>query len=97
MREPLESKGPRGSAPMPHDHATTAQPPTVEDTTTDHEDDIAAINKVIADVETGFNANDPDLSVKHFTQNASVVNVAGMQVSGREALFDANRRGLAAA
>lgn len=76
-------------------HTTTRQPPTIEDTTADHEYDIAAINKVIADIETGFNANDPDLSVEHFTQNASAVNVAGLQVSGRDALRDANRRGLA--
>jgi uncharacterized protein (TIGR02246 family) len=71
------------------------RPPIVNDTTTDHERDVEAIKRIIADVETGFNTKDPDLSVEHFTQNASVVNVAGMQVSGRDALFDANRRGLA--
>ena len=78
------------------DHASYfLRPPIVNDTTTDHERDIEAIKWIIADVETGFNTKDLDLSVKHFTQNASVVNVAGMQVSGRDALLDANHRGLA--
>lgn len=71
--------------------------PTVEDSTSDHDDDVAAIKQVIADVETGFNTNDPDLSVKHFTHNASAVNVAGVQLTGWEALLEANRTGLAGA
>lgn len=33
--------------------------------------------------------------MEHFTQNASAVNVAGLQLDGRDALLDANRRGLA--
>jgi len=69
-------------------------PPTIEDTS-DHADDIRAIEQLIADIETGFNANDPDLSVSHFARNASAVNVAGVLVSGRDALLDANRTGLA--
>ena len=78
------------------DHASDfLRPPIVNDTTTDHERDVEAIKRIIADVETGFNIKDPDLSVEHFTQNASVVNVAGVQVSGRDALLEANRRGLA--
>ena len=79
-----------------NDHASYfLRPPIVNDTTTDHERDVEAIKRIIADVETGFNIKDPDLSVEHFTQNASVVNVAGVQVSGRDALLDANRMGLA--
>lgn len=74
---------------------TTPPPPTVEDRTQGHEDDIAAIALVVADIETGFNANDPDLSVAHFIQNASAVTATGVQLTGREALLDANRRGLA--
>ena len=77
------------------DPTTAPPPPTVEDTTVDHEQDVAAITQVIADIETGFNTNDPDLSVAHFTRNASAVNVAGLQLDGRDALLDANRRGLA--
>ncbi|MEV0705607.1 SgcJ/EcaC family oxidoreductase [Saccharopolyspora sp. NPDC050389] len=71
------------------------QPPLVEDITTDHEPDIVAIKQVIADVETAFNTNDPDLMTAHFARNASVVNAVGMLMSGREALLDANRKGLA--
>jgi uncharacterized protein (TIGR02246 family) len=74
---------------------TSPQPPVVEDTTTDHDHDVEAITQVIADIEAGFNTNDPDLSVAHFTQNASAVNVAGVQFSGWDALLDANRSGLA--
>jgi uncharacterized protein (TIGR02246 family) len=74
---------------------TRTHPPTVSDTTTPHEQDIVAIRQVIADIETGFNTNNPDLSVAHFTHNASAVNVAGLQLDGWDALRDANRRGLA--
>ena len=71
-----------------------SRPPVFGDATADHERDVAAMKKVIADIETGFNANDPDLSVVHFAQNASAVSVAGTLLSGRGALLDANRSGL---
>ena len=58
-------------------------------------EDIRAIEQVIADIETGFNGNDPELSVAHFTDDATAVNVAGLLISGRDALLDANRAGLA--
>ena len=61
----------------------------------DHDADVAAIRRVIADIEAGFNANDPELSVAHFTDDATAVNVAGLLISGRDALLDANRAGLA--
>lgn len=67
----------------------------MNETTTDHERDAEAIKRIIADIERGFNTKDPDLSVEHFAQNASAVNVAGVRLSGRDALLDANRRGLA--
>jgi uncharacterized protein (TIGR02246 family) len=69
--------------------------PIVEDTTRDHGDDIAAIRQVIADIETGFNANDPELLVAHFTRNGSAVSVAGVLLSGREEMLEASRAGLA--
>jgi uncharacterized protein (TIGR02246 family) len=69
--------------------------PLIEDTTQDHTADIAAIERVIADIEAGFNRNDPERSVAHFAHNASAVSVGGVQVSGREALLEANRAGLA--
>ncbi|WP_093277165.1 SgcJ/EcaC family oxidoreductase [Saccharopolyspora shandongensis] len=75
--------------------ANATQPPVIEDTTTDHERDVAAIEQMIADVETAFNTNDPDLLTAHFAQNASVVNAAGILMSGRDALLEANRKGLA--
>jgi uncharacterized protein (TIGR02246 family) len=77
--------------------SSTTTAPTVEDTTTDHVRDAAAIEQVIADVQSGFNTNDPELSVRHFLANASAVNVVGVQLTGWDALLDANRVGLAGA
>ena len=54
-----------------------------------------ALRAVIADVEAGSNDNDPELSVEHFTPDATAVNVMGALVRGRDALLEANRRGLA--
>ncbi len=61
----------------------------------DHTDDIAAIRAVIADIEAGFNENDPELSVAHFADGSTVVDVAGRRVSGRAALLDDRRAALA--
>jgi uncharacterized protein (TIGR02246 family) len=69
--------------------------PLIENTTQDHTADVAAIEQVIADIEAGFNGNDPELSVAHFADNASAVSVGGVLVSGRDALLEANRTGLA--
>jgi uncharacterized protein (TIGR02246 family) len=61
----------------------------------DHAADVAAIRRVIADIEAGFNANDAELAVAHFTDDATSVDVAGLLVAGRDALLDAHRTGLA--
>jgi uncharacterized protein (TIGR02246 family) len=61
----------------------------------EHAADVAAIRRVIADIETGFNANDPELCVAHFTDDAAAVDVAGVLVAGRDALLEAHRTGLA--
>ncbi|MGW1676988.1 SgcJ/EcaC family oxidoreductase [Saccharopolyspora sp. NPDC002376] len=73
----------------------TTRTPVIEDTTSDHEHDVAAIAQVIADTETAFNTNDPDLMTAHFARNATVVNAVGVQLSGWDALLEANRKGLA--
>jgi uncharacterized protein (TIGR02246 family) len=70
------------------------RPPVVADGTTDHERDVEAIRQIVADVESGFNNNDPDLSVEHFAQNASAVSAQGTLLSGCGALLEANRKGL---
>lgn len=67
----------------------------MNETTTYHERDVETIKRIIADVETGFNTRDPDLSVEHFARNALVVNVAGVRLSGWDALLDATLRSLA--
>lgn len=71
------------------------QPPIVTDTTINRQRDIDAIKSVISDIETGFNTNDADLSVAHFAQNSSAVDVAGRLISGRDALLAAMRADLA--
>ncbi|MGK8523067.1 SgcJ/EcaC family oxidoreductase [Nocardia asteroides] len=74
---------------------TASTPPLVEDTTVDHTDDIAAIERIVANAEAGFNANDADLLSADFTANAAVVTAMGTLITGFDALLDANRRGLA--
>jgi uncharacterized protein (TIGR02246 family) len=58
-------------------------------------DDIAAIAGVIADVETGFNTKDAELSVAHFAPDATAVSVTGALVAGRDELLEAHRAGYA--
>lgn len=69
--------------------------PHVEDSTSDHAADREAIAAVIADIETGFNTNDPELSVAHFAANASAVGVTGAWSAGLDALLAAHRTGFA--
>jgi uncharacterized protein (TIGR02246 family) len=57
--------------------------------------DVAAIERVIADIEAAFNAKDPELSVAHFTPDATAVSAAGTLIAGREALLEAHRAGYA--
>lgn len=75
--------------------ATASGRPVVEDTTTDHAADIAAIQQLIADVETGYNTNDAELMVSGFTANASAGNAVGMVITGYGSLLAAAERGLA--
>lgn len=76
---------------------TTTAPPVVEDTSVDHTADVAAITALIRDVETGFNANDPELLVRPFIANGSVVNVMGVHLSGIDDLLASSRSGLTGA
>ena len=62
---------------------------------TEFESDRAAIARVIADIETGFNTNDAELSVAQFTSDASAVGVTGALASGHDALLEAHRAGFA--
>ncbi|KAA8884567.1 SgcJ/EcaC family oxidoreductase [Nocardia colli] len=75
--------------------AKTFQPPVVGDTSVDHTADIAAIKQIIGNVETAYNTNDAELMTADFTANAAVVNAVGALMTGRDALLEANRRGLA--
>lgn len=72
----------------------SSDPPTIRDTTVDHGADESAIKQVIADIETAFNTNDPDLLVEHFAQNGTAVNAVGVELAGREALLESSRKGL---
>ncbi|WP_433684337.1 SgcJ/EcaC family oxidoreductase [Nocardia sp. CA-119907] len=74
--------------------AKTIQP-VVEDSTVDHADDIAAIERIIANVQTAYNTNDAELMTADFTADAAVVNAVGALMVGKDALLEANRQGLA--
>ena len=65
--------------------------PHIEDSTTDHTADIAAIRQVITDAERAFNSNDADLLVEHFAENATAVGVTGVQLDAREAVLAASK------
>ncbi|PXY21024.1 SgcJ/EcaC family oxidoreductase [Prauserella muralis] len=75
--------------------SVSPQPPTAADATAGTETDIAAIRQIVADTETAFNTNDPDLLSAHFARDANVVNAAGVRLSGRSEIDEANRQGLA--
>ncbi|MFI9534203.1 SgcJ/EcaC family oxidoreductase [Nocardia fusca] len=73
---------------------STNEAPTVADSETDHTADIAAIEQLIKDVETGYNTNDAELMVSGFLANAAAGNAVGTVITGREALLEAARLGL---
>ncbi|OQO92341.1 DUF4440 domain-containing protein [Saccharomonospora piscinae] len=57
--------------------------------------DVEAIRQIIADAETAYNTNDAELLTAPFAGNATVVNAMGMILSGREAIVENTRAGLA--
>ncbi|MFQ6230689.1 SgcJ/EcaC family oxidoreductase [Nocardia sp. NPDC002869] len=73
---------------------STNEAPAVADSGTDHTADIAAIEQLIKDVETGYNTNDAELMVSGFLADAAAGNAVGMVITGREALLEAARAGL---
>ncbi|HZM30722.1 MAG TPA: SgcJ/EcaC family oxidoreductase [Acidimicrobiales bacterium] len=61
----------------------------------DRADDVATIERIIGDVETGFNTKDVELAVRHFADDATATSATGVRVTGREALVEAHRTGFA--
>jgi uncharacterized protein (TIGR02246 family) len=57
--------------------------------------DIEALGAIIADVQAGFNDNDPELLAAHFTEDGTAVNVMGVLVEGRDAMVRTSRELLA--
>ena len=74
--------------------ADTESRPFVDDAS-DHDDDRAAIEAVIANIEGGFNTNDAELSCRDFTANARTITALGARLAGRDALLEAHRAGFA--
>lgn len=78
---------------------TTSSPPPASadhhDQATASPEDSAALRRVVADVERGFNENDPDLLVRHIAPDAVIVNARGAVLRGRAAVEAATRTGLA--
>lgn len=60
-----------------------------------HDIDIVEIHQIVADIETAFNTNDPELLVRHFTEDGWAVTVTGVRTAGRPAMLEAARAGLA--
>lgn len=95
VRRDVIASGPPKHLSRPPTTDTTSEPPVIDDRTTDHADDIAAIKQFVTNVQTAYNTNDPELMTDDFAANSTVVNAMGIQLTGREALLDANRHGLA--
>ena len=64
----------------------------MDDTEARYADDVAAIERIISDIEAGFNHNDAELAVAHFADNATATSATGVRITGREALLHAHRR-----
>lgn len=69
-------------------------PPSVTESDTGHDEDIAAIHRIVADIETAFNTNDPDLMNAHFATDGSAVNAVGHRLRGIDAMREAAVAGL---
>ena len=67
----------------------------MQQTDTRHADDVAAIERIIGDIEAGFNRRDPELAVAHFADDATATSATGVRITGREALLNAHRLGYA--
>lgn len=57
--------------------------------------DVSAIRAIIDDVEGGFNDNDVERSLRHFAEDAVVVNAVGHVLEGVAAISEAVADGLA--
>ncbi len=53
-------------------------------------DDVAAIERIVADIETALNTNDAGLAVRHFAADARAVDVRGRTREGAEDLLEAH-------
>ncbi|ATL71899.1 SgcJ/EcaC family oxidoreductase [Nocardia terpenica] len=74
---------------------TDIEAPIIEDNSVDHGQDRAAIEAVIATVETAYNTNDADLMVQDVARNAVIGNAIGALQYGRAAVLEASRTSLA--
>ncbi|WP_198955466.1 SgcJ/EcaC family oxidoreductase [Frankia sp. CcI49] len=55
----------------------------------------AAVRSILADIEHGFNVNDPELMMRHIASDALVANALGTVLRGRDEIDSATRAGLA--
>ena len=62
---------------------------------TDRQTDVNALRAIIADVQRGFNDNDPELLVAHFAEDGTAVNVMGALLEDRESVLRSGRELLA--
>lgn len=59
------------------------------------DDDVAAIERIIGDIEAAFNRKDADLAVAHFADDATATSATGVRITGRDALLEAHQQGYA--
>jgi uncharacterized protein (TIGR02246 family) len=67
----------------------------MDTTDPDRAADVAAIERIIGDVESAFNTKDAELAVAHFADDATATSATGVRLTGREALLEAHRTGFA--
>jgi uncharacterized protein (TIGR02246 family) len=57
--------------------------------------DVEEIERIVADVERGFNTNDAALMNKHIAPDATLVSAMGVRLVGRDEVMAASEAGLA--
>ena len=69
--------------------------PEIHHSRTEQQQDIGAIRQTITEMESAFNQHDADELDRHFTQNATWVNVVGEKLSGWKQINETHKITLA--
>ena len=69
--------------------------PEIHDSREERQEEIDAIRRTITDMEAAFNQHDADKLDRHFTKNATWVNVVGVRLSGWKQINETHKITLA--